>query len=537
MKLTNLVFVFLLAACAEATNAAGQVNDDFVFPATGITVTDEAILLAIDDVSLPWKNNLCYYLSKPKVRKEPVLTASRDPNAPDHTGPSFYGTVLFDNQKFRMWYYAIHPMPNPQPGQTVLPGEGDNIVQGPICYAESNDGISWTKPNLGQVLLNGSRNNNAIALPETIAYEGVTIIKDEKDPDPNRRYKMAYNEWSIKKGVAFTIRTATSSDGIHWIAGAELPLRTFIEHASFYQFNGFYFINGQTYDRSEGGDRGGRQAYVRISANFDQWLAESAQSFLLPEPSEGRGTRGKYRQVHLGVGAAAFGNVLVGLYGMWDQRGWGIGGTTCDLGLVVSNDGIHFREPVAGHVYISRNDSNLPPHATKDFPTILAQGNGILNVGDETRIYHGRWRNVPVNASLDEHCLEVALATLPRDRWGAVGLIPPLKGHQSTPDGASEGSIWSMPIQMPAGGCKIFLNAQNADCMTAEVSDERFNLLEGFSGAKCGMVKVKEGLDCPMIWPDKNMSGLAGKTVRLRINLKKKEKDSEPRLFAIYLRS
>ena len=240
MKLTNLFFVFLLAACAEATNAAGQVNDGFVFPATGITVTGEATLLAIDDISLPLKNNLCFYLSKPKVRKEPVLTASKDPNAPDHTGPSFYGTVLFDNQKFRMWYYAIHPMPNPQPGQTRLPGEGDNIVQGPICYAESNDGISWTKPNLGQVLLNGSRSNNAIALPDTIAFEGVTVIKDETDPDPSRRYKMAYNEWSTKKGVAFTIRTATSSDGIHWTAGAELPLGTFIEHASFYKYNGFF---------------------------------------------------------------------------------------------------------------------------------------------------------------------------------------------------------------------------------------------------------------------------------------------------------
>ncbi len=537
MKLTSLFFVVLLAAFAETTNAAESANKDFVFPATGITVTGEAMLLAIDDVSLPLKNNLCFYLSKPKVRKEAVLTASKDPNAPDYLGASFYGAVLFENQKFRMWYYATHPMPNPEPGKTVIAGAGDNIVQGPICYAESDDGISWTKPNLGQVLFNGSRNNNIIALPENKAYEGVAVIKDEADPDPNRRYKMAYNEWSDKKGVAFTIRTATSSDGIHWIAGPELPVGTFIEHASFYKYSGFYFINGQTYDRSEGGQRGGRGGYVRISANFDQWLAESAPSFLLPEPETGRGTRGKYRQVHLGVGAAPFGSVLVGLYGMWDQRGWGIDGTTCDLGLVVSNDGIHFREPVAGHVYISRNDSPLPPHPTKNFPTILTQGNGILNVGDETLIYHGRWRNVPVNASLEDHREEIALATLPRDRWGAVGLIPPLPGHQSTPEGATEGSIWSAPIRMPAGGCKIFLNAQDADCMTGEVSDERFNLLEGFSSAQCGMVQVKEGFDCPVTWSDKDLSALAGKTIRVRINLKKKEKDSEPRLFAIYLRS
>jgi hypothetical protein len=535
MNGTTLLFVLFLAACAEAAGAA-EVAKEFTFPATGISVSGEAMLLAIDDVSLPLKNNLCFYLSKPNVRKEAVLTASKDPKAPDHTGAYFYGTVLHENQKFRMWYYAIHPMPDPQPGQTRIPGEGDNIVQGPICYADSDDGITWTKPSLGQVLFNGSRDNNAIALPETKAVEGVTVIKDEKDPDPKRRYKMAYNEWSEKKGVAFTIRTATSGDGLHWTAGAERPLGTFIEHASFYQYNGYYFINGQTFDRSDDGQRGGRQGYVRISADFDQWLAESAQSFLLPEPDSGRGTRGKYRQVHLGVGAAPFGNVLVGLYGMWDQRGWGAGGTTCDLGLVVSNDGIHFREPVAGRVYISRTDSPVPPHPTKDLPTILTQSNGILNVGDETRIYHGRWRNVPVNAAPEDHCDEIALATLPRDRWGAVGLIPPLEGHQSTPEGATEGSIWSTPIQIPAG-CKILLNAQNADCMTAEISDERFNLLDGYSGAQCGTVKDKEGLDCPVIWQARDLSALAGKTIRVRISLKKKEKDSEPRLFAIYLRS
>lgn len=507
------------------------------FPATGIAVNGQATLLAIDDVSLPLKNNLCFYLSRPKVRKEPILSASAHPNAPDYLGASFYGTVLLENQKFRMWYYATHPMENPEPGKTVIAGAGDNIVQGPICYAESDDGVRWTKPNLGQVLFKGSRSNNIISLPDTKAYEGVAVIKDETDPDPNRRYKMAYNEWSDKKGVAFTIRTATSSDGIRWTAGAELPVGTFIEHASFYHFDGYYFINGQTYDRSEGGDKGGRGAYVRISPDFDQWLAESAQSFLLPEPETGRGTRGKYKQVHLGVGAAAFGNVLVGLYGIWDQRGWGIDGTTCDLGLVVSNDGIHFREPVAGHVFISRNDSLPPPHPTKNFPTILAQGNGILNVGEETFIYHGRWRNVPVNASPHDHYEAIALATLPRDRWGAVGLIPPLEGHQSTSEGATEGSIWSTPMRMPADGCEIFLNAQDADCMTAELSDERFHLLEGFSGARRGTVQVKEGFDCPVIWPAQNLSALAGKTVRLRIHLKKKEKHSDPRLFAIYLRS
>lgn len=41
------------------------------FPATGITVTDEAMLLAMNDVSMPLRN-LCYYFSKLIVREETV---------------------------------------------------------------------------------------------------------------------------------------------------------------------------------------------------------------------------------------------------------------------------------------------------------------------------------------------------------------------------------------------------------------------------------------------------------------------------------
>ena len=54
------------------------------FPATGVRRKDPAVLLAIDNHSLPLARNLCLYLSKPQVRAEPVLGPSREnPAAPD----------------------------------------------------------------------------------------------------------------------------------------------------------------------------------------------------------------------------------------------------------------------------------------------------------------------------------------------------------------------------------------------------------------------------------------------------------------------
>ena len=86
------------AVAALAVSLSGQIS----FPATGITTPEQAVLLAIDDVSLPVKQNLCYYLSKPTVRKEPVLAPNRDdPSAPDHATLTCYGTVLFDEGRFR----------------------------------------------------------------------------------------------------------------------------------------------------------------------------------------------------------------------------------------------------------------------------------------------------------------------------------------------------------------------------------------------------------------------------------------------------
>src|SRR5438477_9917863 len=67
----------------------------FYFPSADSRARSQALLLAIDDDLLPVKSNLCYYLSKPQVRKEPVLTPSVDnPKAPDHIAAFFYGTVL-----------------------------------------------------------------------------------------------------------------------------------------------------------------------------------------------------------------------------------------------------------------------------------------------------------------------------------------------------------------------------------------------------------------------------------------------------------
>jgi hypothetical protein len=66
-----------------------------------------------------------------------------------------YGTVIKDGGTYRLYYRKTFEAPS-----------GDDSEHQVTCYAESPDGITWTKPNLGLYEIKGSRENN-------IAYAGL----------------------------------------------------------------------------------------------------------------------------------------------------------------------------------------------------------------------------------------------------------------------------------------------------------------------------------------------------------------------------
>ena len=70
--------------------------------------------------------------------------------------------------------------------------------------------------------------------------------------------------------------------------------------------------------------------------------------------------------------------------------------------------------------------------------------------------------------------------------------------------------------------------------MSVEIADERFSLLPEYAGANSGVITAKDGLDCAVKWPKASLDALVGKTVRLRIHLKK-GKHAEPRFYAAYV--
>lgn len=144
-------------------------------------------------------------------------------------GPySAYVTVLLDDGLYRMYYR----------GWSAL--DGDQLT----CYAESNDGITWTKPRLGLVAFNDSTENNILLrMPGNQGTHNFAPFLDSRDDVPeDERYKALGGQ----PPYAFA-----SADGIRWRRLSPEPVMT---RGAFDSQNLAFFDS----------DRGEYRAYIRI---------------------------------------------------------------------------------------------------------------------------------------------------------------------------------------------------------------------------------------------------------------------------------
>lgn len=77
-----------------------------------------------------------------------------------------------------------------------------------LCYAESDNGIEWIKPNLGLIEWSGSKDNNIIGH----YLHGTAVFLDEHEENPDKRYKM-FTKIDYGNGIHY-LAVAFSKDGI-----------------------------------------------------------------------------------------------------------------------------------------------------------------------------------------------------------------------------------------------------------------------------------------------------------------------------------
>ena len=91
------------------------------------------------------------------VRREVALVT----DSPWEGNACHYRSVFQDGDRYRMYYRAANFDEDKPPPTTAYQNRRPPLV----CYAESVDGIHWTRPILGLVEVNGSTKNNVVWPP------------------------------------------------------------------------------------------------------------------------------------------------------------------------------------------------------------------------------------------------------------------------------------------------------------------------------------------------------------------------------------
>jgi hypothetical protein len=97
-----------------------------------------------------------------------------------------------------------------------LPAEGARR----LGYAESDDGLTWTKPDLGLIEFRGSKSNNIVApLLERQSLQGATVLRQDTAPEAERyrlwtKYRPTDDEMAA--GAKAGLWAMHSPDGLRW---------------------------------------------------------------------------------------------------------------------------------------------------------------------------------------------------------------------------------------------------------------------------------------------------------------------------------
>lgn len=151
------------------------------------------------------------------VRREIVFRT----DAPWEGNASAFQSVFQDGPLYRMYYRGIQYRHGGKPAEALADHPWN------LCYAESDDGIHWRRPELGLFEFKGSKANNIILTPEFLKEisgdPAHTSAFKDANPDcpPDERYKIVAIGWK-RKGM-YVLKSA---DGIHFSPLSKDPVVT-----------------------------------------------------------------------------------------------------------------------------------------------------------------------------------------------------------------------------------------------------------------------------------------------------------------------
>ncbi|MFC1526511.1 hypothetical protein ACFL6X_06855 [Candidatus Latescibacterota bacterium] len=453
-------------------------------------------------------------MNAPVQHPEPVLVADRPWES---HGIGAYNTVMLEpDGRFRMWYDAGV--------KGGLPSEGARR----LGYAESEDGLHWTKPSLGLIEFAGSRDNNLVAPPlERQSLQGATVMVDERAPAEAR-----YKGWTkfrptddeLAAGAEAGLWAMQSPDGIHWTlsegqpnpAGESCDTQNMLFWDDRLELYVGYIRVRQTQHRDEAAEAAGRGRYRSVgritSPDFRSWtpleivFQADVQDLAMPVPFQREDPRPNidyYTSCAMKYPWAQDAYVMLpSAYYHWGENDYP---ATMDVHLLTSRDGIRWERAGEREPFLRAGADGGPQSG------MLFANPWLIPMGDELWLYY--------SATAKTHG-------------------PPPPGSRKAQEGRSSGGIYRSSLrrdgfvsadagyaggelvtpEVTFGGTQLELNFEGSagGWIQVEILDSNGVPLPGFGLAQADAARGN-GVSKPVSWQGAaDVSALAGKPVRLR---------------------
>lgn len=498
-----------------------------------VAMAAERTILFVDDHEILYRAGTRRFLNPPsKHARNPLITEEKPWElaigwTSVHRDPK--------SGKYQLWYQAYA-------GRRAQLKTHECVV----CYAESDDGITFTKPNLGLFEFNDEKQTNIVLIGSGVLGDRYcnSVIVDPRDADPARRYKMAFSDWTVDEQGAYWVgmHVAFSPDGIRWTKHPGPPL-----HRSYYGLKKVQppYVGENPFRETKSADGRMRRAALlplTHSDAVDVIYDPKRKSFLafgkmwIDGPDGGLGWKHamgrseskdflQWSRPQLvcapddADGLLEFHTSPVFLHRERffclnqilnrAERG------RMDIELMTSRNGLEWERPFRAPFFLARS-----PGEQFDSGTVLSNANMIVH-GDEMRFFYGAYSSGAIGGGTDitgdQQKSGVGLATLPLDRFAGIR-SEPQAATAKVKAPPNIGQITLKPVDLSKRK-EIFVNANaGGGSVSAELLDLDGFRVPGYDKA-ASVPLQKDALRSRLAWKGRKLSELKPGSYHIRLHL------------------
>lgn len=402
-----------------------------------------------------------------------------------------YVTVIKDGDLYRLYYR----------GRRITSNVETDKSTEVTCYAESRDGLTWTKPELGLFEFQGSRKNNIIvpSEPRRVSHNFSAFLDSRPGVPANERFK------AVGGGLKKLYRLV-SADGIHWRNFSEEPI--FSGYPLDTQNVALWSPAEQLYviflrTGTEGGTpekpvfRGVRTVARAVSKDFITWSKPELMSFggTTPEHLYTNATHPYFRAPH----------ILIALPMRFVPNRQVLSQKEMDASGVAAGQ----RKDTGDAVFMSSRGGTV-------YDRTFMQS--FIRPGLDRKTWSAR-NNYPalgvVPTSAEEMSIYVSgHYTLPDNHLQRYSLRT--DGFASIKAGYAEGRLVTKAVVFAGNKLELNYSTSAAGSLRVEILDAAGQPLPGFAAGDCEVI-VGDEISRVVTWKKKaDLQPLAGRTVKLR---------------------